>query len=115
MKRVRHILVRHFIGAVACGFLAGRAVEIAVGAVMPVINTVIAEVFVVGPSVLSRGPSPEKYWGGALKAQVLSNLILASVYAVIVYLLGNWLYSDVSMESDGTGKPGAETGDIHDK
>jgi hypothetical protein len=69
MKKLKTILLNHYIGAIAIGYLVARGIEACVGAFMPAINALLTKFL--------TGNAPERsYWTGVVSGSMISNLVL---------------------------------------
>ena len=86
MNKLKIILLNQYIGAIAIGYLFARGIEVFFGAFMPAFNTVLTQ-------LLTGTDLGKNYWTTTVRGQMISNLVLTSVYFLIAYTLALWLYS----------------------
>ena len=87
MKRVRELLGKHYIGAIAVGYLVARGVEAFFGAFMPTFNSLLTE-------ALTGTKVERTYWQSNVRGMMISNLVLTAAYFTVAFLMGSWLYEE---------------------
>jgi hypothetical protein len=93
MKKLKIILLKQYIGAIAIGYLVARGIEACVGAFMPAFNALLTKFL--------TGNAPERsYWTGVVRGSMISNLVLTGLYLVSAYLFAVWLYTKPVEDSE---------------
>ena len=86
MERLKAILVKQYIGAIATGYIVGRGVESGFAGIMPAVNLILAE-------ALGNPRQSETIWSNVLFS-FFSNFLLAGMYFLVACIFALWLYSD---------------------
>ncbi len=83
LKKFRAILLEHYIGAIAIGYLIGRGFEAFFASFMPILNIKLTEV-VGGRRLIDEALTNARI-------SLISNLILTAFYFFAAFLLAVWL------------------------
>jgi riboflavin transporter FmnP len=96
-QRLKTILLNQLVGAIAIGYLIARGIEAFIGAFMPAFNALLTQ-WLTGTNL--------KYDSrDMVRASMISNLVLTSLYLLIAYVFALWLYAKPVEGTDSEATP----------